>query len=269
MLIARSAPAIVSGPQPGEPWENSLGMKFVPVPGANVLFCIWETRVQDYDAFVKATKHNAGEGWRDPEAITRGFKLDTDPVFSLTPLHPVTHVNWNDAVAFCRWLTEKERAEGKLSAGQEFRLPTDVEWSQAVGLPTETGVTPEDKNGKITNVYPWGVGYPPPAGSGNYSGEGDGWSGKIDGYTDGAKFTAKVGSYTANRLGIYDLGGNVWEWCSDWFNTERETRVIRGASFVQGSPGVLLSSHHTSLAPGVRDPRFGFRCVVTVGAIGK
>ena len=43
------------GPKPGEPWENSLGMKFVPVPGTSVLFCIWETRVQDFEAFVKAT----------------------------------------------------------------------------------------------------------------------------------------------------------------------------------------------------------------------
>ena len=176
------------------------------------------------------------------------------------------NVSWNDAEAFCRWLTEKERAAGNLSAGQEFRLPTDAEWSRAVGLPAESGATPEDKDRKIENVYPWGAGYPPPKGSGNYSGEGDGWSGKIDGYTDGAKFTAKVGSYTANRLGIHDLGGNVWEWCSDWFNAERKERVIRGASFNQGAPGRLLSSHRAPKPPGVRDFNLGFRCVVTVGA---
>src|SRR5262245_53660861 len=116
------------GSKHGEPWENSLGMKFVPVPGANVLFCIWETRVRDFEAFVKATGHHAGEGWRDPAAV-QSYAAG----FSQTPLHPVVNVSWNDAVAFCRWLTEKER--GKLSAGQEFRLPTDAEWSQAVGLP--------------------------------------------------------------------------------------------------------------------------------------
>lgn len=254
------------GPKPGEPWENSLGMKFVPVPGTNVLFCIWETRVQDFEAFVKATSHNAGEGWRNPGFAARGFNIDQDAVFSQTPLHPVTHVNWNDAVAFCRWLTEKERAEGKLSAGQEFRLPTDAEWSQAVGLSAESGATPEDKEGKIVNVYPWEAGYPPQKGSGNYSGEGDGWSGKIDGYTDGAKFTAKVGSYNANRLGIHDLGGNVWEWCGDWFNAERKERVIRGASFNQGAPGRLVSSYRAPKPPGVREFNLGFRCVVTVGA---
>jgi len=258
-----------SGPKPGEPWENSLGMKFVPAPGANVLFCIWETRVQDFEAFVKATSYNAGEGWRAPGVASRGFNIDQDAVFSQTPLHPVTSVSWNDAVAFCRWLTEKERAEGKLSAGQEFRLPTDAEWSQAVGLPAESGATPEDKDRKIENVYPWGGGYPPPKGSGNYSGEGDGWSGAINGYADGAKFTAKVGSYTVNRLGIYDLGGNVWEWCSDWYNAEREARAIRGASFNQGAIGRLVSSYRAPKPPGVRDFNLGFRCVVTVGASAR
>ena len=116
VLASAGQPAIALGPKPGEPWENSLGMKFVPVPGANVLFCIWETRVQDFEAFVKATSHNAGEGWRAPGVASRGFNIDQDAVFSQTPLHPVTSVSWNDAVAFCRWLTEKERAEGKLSA---------------------------------------------------------------------------------------------------------------------------------------------------------
>ena len=254
--------AIAFAPKPGEPWENSLGMKFVPAPGTSVLFCIWETRVQDFDAFVKATGHNAGEGWRAPGDIGQSYVAG----FSQTPLHPVVNVSWNDAEAFCRWLTEKERAAGNLSAGQEFRLPTDAEWSQAVGLSAESGATPEDKDSKIEDVYPWGAGYPPPKGSGNYSGEGDGWSGTINGYTDGAKFTAKVGSYTVNRLGIHDLGGNVWEWCSDWYNAEREARAIRGASFNQGAIGRLVSSYRAPKPPGVRDFNLGFRCVVTVGA---
>ncbi len=259
------------GPKHGEPWENSLGMKFVPVPGTNVLFSIWETRVQDFEAFVKATSHNAGEAWHAPGDIGQAYVAG----FSQTPLHPVVHVDWNDAEAFCRWLTEKERVAGNLSAAQEFRLPTDAEWSWAVGLSAESGTIPEEKDGKIanadpwgagSNVYPWGAGFPPPSGSGNYSGEGDGWSGKIDGYADGAKFTAKVGSYAANRLGIYDLGGNVWEWSSDWSNAERKERVVRGASFVQGAPSRLLSSHRAFISPGRRDFNFGFRCVMAVGA---
>src|SRR5262249_40602340 len=99
--------------------------------------------------------------------------------------------------------TENERAEENLSAGQDFRLPTDAEWSQAVGLSAESGATLEDKDRKIEKVYPWGAGYPPPVGSGNYSSERDGGSGPIDGYTDGGEFRARVGSFTANRLGIH------------------------------------------------------------------
>lgn len=252
------------GPEPGKPWENSLGMKFVPVPGTSVLFSVWETRVQDFEAFVKATSYDAGERWRAPRDV--GESVGTTG-FSQTPLHPVVHVSWNDAVAFCRWLTEKERAAGHLSAGQEFRLPTDAEWSRAVGLPAESGATPEDKNGKMAGVYPWGSGFPPPPGGGNYSSEGDGWSGKIDGYADGAKYTARAGSYNANLFGIHDLGGNVWEWCSDWYNAERKERVTRGASFVQGAPGFLLSSVHANHPPDSRDFfNLGFRCVVTAGA---
>ena len=253
-------------PRPGEPWENSLGMNFVPVPGTNVLFSIWETRVQDFEAFVRATGHDAGEGWRDPALAARGSNMDSTAVFSQTPLHPVTSVSWNDAVAFCRWLTEKERAAGKLSAQQEFRLPTDAEWSQAVGLPAESGATPQEKDRKIEDVYPWGGAYPPPNGSGNYSGEADGYSVGIEGYADGARFTARVGSYTANRLGIYDMGGNVWEWCSDWFNAEQETRTIRGASFNQATAQRLVSSYRSDKQPTTRDFNLGFRCVVTLGA---
>ena len=113
---------------------NTLGMKFVPVKGTDVQFCIWETRVKDYAAYAAA---NAGVdgSWKN---FGRGFKqADT---------HPVVNVSWEDANAFCEWLTKKELAEGKIKEGQKYRLPTDAEWSVAVGLGQEKGNTPKEKS---------------------------------------------------------------------------------------------------------------------------
>lgn len=105
-------------------FRNSLGMKFAPVPGTEVplvlptvLFSVWDTRLQDYEAFATAT----GRSWDKP-SISQG------------PDHPAVNVSWNDAQAFANWLTEKERRDGTLTAGQHYRLPADREWSVAVGL---------------------------------------------------------------------------------------------------------------------------------------
>ncbi|MDP6129087.1 MAG: SUMF1/EgtB/PvdO family nonheme iron enzyme, partial [Planctomycetota bacterium] len=174
---------------------NTLGMKFVPVPGTEVQFCIWETRVKDYAAYAAA---NAGvdASWKNP--FGDGFKQpDT---------HPVENVSWEDAQAFCAWLTKKELAEGKIKAGQKYRLPTDAEWSVAVGLGKEKGGTPEEKSEGIEDVYPWGKEWPPPKGVGNYN---------QDLKVDNFKYTSPVGSFAANKFGLHDLGGNVWEWCED------------------------------------------------------
>ena len=111
---------------------NTLGMKFVPVPGTDVQFCIWETRVKDYAAYAAA---NAGVdgSWKNPFPGLKFKQADT---------HPVVEVSWEDAVAFCEWLTKKEMATGKIKTGQRYRLPTDAEWSVAVGLGREGGNTP-------------------------------------------------------------------------------------------------------------------------------
>jgi formylglycine-generating enzyme required for sulfatase activity len=243
------------GPEKGRPWENALGMKFAPVPAINVLFGVWETRVRDYQAF-------AGETNRDW----------TKAGFAQGAKHPAVKVSWDDAKAFCAWLTAKERREGRLGPDQEYRLPTDAEWSAAVGLEPESGSTPQDKEGKIEGVYPWGTQWPPPRGAGNYADE-EVKRGRyksmtiLGGYDDGFDATAPVGSFDANRCAIQDLGGNVWEWCEDYFNGRSGNRVLRGGSFGDGDRGSLLSSHRSSGTPGLRDDLVGFRCVlVTAGA---
>src|SRR5438067_11460320 len=147
-LAARLEKSI--GPASGQPFTNSLGMKFVPL--GDIQISVWETRLQDYEAFCRAT----GRHFEPAD-------------FSQTPTHPVVKVNWFDAMAFCKWLTEKEHNENLIEDGQAYRLPSDAEWSMAVGLMSESGTTPQARDGKIKDEFPWGKQWPPPNGVGNYA----------------------------------------------------------------------------------------------------
>ncbi len=224
------------GPEPGQPFTNSLGMKFIPVSG--VRMSIWETRVQDYEAFCYATSRHC------------------EPAdFAQAPTHPVVKVNWFDAMAFCKWLTEKERDENLIEDRQSYRLPTDREWSMAVGLANESGATPQARDGKIKNEFPWGKQWPPPAGSGNY------------GTSQRRGTTMPVGSFKANSLGLYDLGGNVWEWCADTYKggssgTGRDWGVLRGGSWATTNRLEMQSSYRNVVDRNERDVIYGFRCVL-------
>ena len=234
---------------PTNAFVNTLGMPFVPVPGAKVQFCIWETRVKDYVVFAA---DNAGveEKWKSPG-------------YPQTDTHPVVKVNWNDAQAFCTWLTKKEMKSGKLKVEQQYRLPTDAEWSVAVGLGKETGNSPREKDiegappfekkVEIENRYPWGNEWPPPKGAGNYH---------EDQAVDSYKYTSPVGSFVANRHDLHDMGGNVREWCEDWYDLDIN-RVMRGACFIDGGLQFLLSSCRYAAAPDRHGSNVGFRCVLT------
>jgi formylglycine-generating enzyme required for sulfatase activity len=228
-------------------FTNTLGMKFVSVPGTDVQFSMWETRVKDYAAYAAANAEVNGS-WKN---FGRGFKQEDT--------HPVVNVSWNEAQAFCEWLTKKELAEGKIKAGQKYRLPTDAEWSVAVGLGRETGSTPAEKSRGIEGVYPWGKEWPLPVGAGNYS-----KSLKVDKFD----YTSPVGSFASNKDGLHDMGGNVWEWCEDKYSPTISSRVLRGASWGGFYPDYLLSSRRYGSAPGRRDDRVGFRCVLVGGSGG-
>jgi formylglycine-generating enzyme required for sulfatase activity len=224
------------GPEPGQPFTNSLGMKFTPVSG--VRMSVWETRVQDYEAFCYATSRHC------------------DPAdFAQAPTHPVVKVNWFDAMAFCKWLTEKDRDENLIEDRQSYRLPTDREWSLAVGLANESGATPQARDGKIKNEFPWGKQWPPPTGAGNYA------------TSQRRGTTMPVGSFKANSLGLYDLGGNVWEWCADTYKggssgTGRDWGVLRGGSWATTNRLEMQSSYRNVVDRNERDVIYGFRCVL-------
>jgi hypothetical protein len=226
------------GPAPGQPFTNSLGMKFVPL--GDIQISVWETRVQDYDAFCRAT----GRHYEPAD-------------FHQTATDPAVKVSWFDAMAFCKWLTEKEHDENLIEDRQAYRLPTDLEWSLAVGLFNESGATPEIRDGKTKNEFPWGKQWPPPNGAGNYS--------AATGRRRGA--TMPVGSFKPNSLGLYDLGGNVWEWCLDTYKggtsgSNRDWGVLRGGAWATSNRLEMQSSYRNVIDRNDRDVIYGFRCVL-------
>jgi hypothetical protein len=185
--------------------------------------------------------------------------MHTNPsTFSKGPDYPVEQMSWQDAKDFCAKLTASQPASAKVS----FALPTDEEWSIAVGLPEEVPGTLKQKSNKIRGVYPWGTNWPPPNTAGNYSdasnrkkyGTQMSYVPKLD---DGFEDTSPVGSFPPNEFGLYDMGGNVWEWCEDFVDERRKVHVVRGAGWFTHSESQLLSAYRG--IPPTRNFASGFR----------
>ena len=239
------------------PFENSLGMKFVPVPitggptsGQRVLFSIWETRVQDFEVFVKETNYE----WPKPPA-------------GQGPTHPATFVSWDDAQAFCVWLTEHERKAGRLGTAESYRLPLDHEWSCLVGIgkQEDPAKAPAEKSGKMPNVFPWGNG-PKPPGFGNYKGmeTTKGQKARPGFHLDEFEEPAPVGSFPPDRNGVFDVTGNVWEWCEELLSPNEQKRFVRGGG--SGTSDLKrLCSDRWPFAANSRNHERGFR--VVLGAV--
>lgn len=193
-----------------------------------------------------------GADWRHPEGPGSDIKDKMD--------HPVVQVAWEDALAYARW-------KGK-------RLPTEAEWEWAA------------RGGLEGNIYPWGNELqdhgPPKA---NF------WQGLFpyqNSLEDGFFTTAPVKSFPPNGYGLYDMAGNVWEWCSDWFDFDfyksgkatlanttgaesaynpfmpfQQEKVIRGGSFLCSD--VYCSGYRNARrmgsSPDTGLNHSGFRCV--------
>ncbi len=230
-----------------------------------------EVTVGQFRRFVSATGHKTeaekdgegGFGWNDAENYFEGRNPKynwRNPGFPQTDNHPVVNVSWNDAVAFCEWLSEKE--------GREYRLPTEAEWEYAC------------RAGTITRYHHGDD----PEGLARVGNVGDGtakeWFAKrVVGWRyhilakDGHVFTAPVGSFSANAFGLYDMHGNVWEWCADWFDEKYYSnspvddpqgpasgsyRVLRGGSWVNNAWN-CRSADRFRRGPANRSTNLGFR----------
>lgn len=237
------------------PFENTLGMKFVPLPDTEVLFCIHEVRYKDYSAFASETE-GVDTRWKDQSTFNY---LPKDDLMN----HPVIKVNREYAQAFCRWLSRKE--------GRTYRLPTDQEWSLAVGL-SEIEEQAEDSTPgsafQSAAEFSWGTEFPPPEGIGNFSDASRKLKAPhttaqyLEGYDDGFPTTAPVMSFPPNRLGIFDLEGNVKEWTYDLNESSWMTGVVRGGSFVDHERKKLQSSYRNRHKPSYSAYDFGIRLVL-------
>jgi hypothetical protein len=235
-------------------WQNSLGMKFVPAGTPGILFSIWDTRVQDYLAFTQAT----GRVWFRPDTQGTAFKQESD--------EPAISMSWDDAEAFCRWLTDKERQSHLLQPNQSYRLPLNSEWEAAVGQ----------------QKYPWGDAFPPPVTAGNFNRKGDQngleAQSQIDG-ADGYAYTSPAGRFQPNAYGLYDMGGNVFTWGEEWLNNAEIPnqvaarfhidksgpsvyRVQLGSSWADGVAEALVANRLSGSAPELTSNVCGFRCVL-------
>jgi len=198
-----------------------------------------------------------GFGWneakgrfeQDPKCTWRS------PGFRQTDDHPVVIVSRDDAVAFCGWLSKEE--------GQTYRLPTEAEWEYSCRAGQASrfwfGDDPEGL-AKVGNVA-----------DGTAKTKHPDWD--CIAAKDGYVYTAPVGQFRANGFGLFDMHGNVWEWCADWYDkyyyakwrskdplnsTEAAFRLFRGGSW-QDAPRFCRSAVRGWNIPHLRRSDLGFR----------
>jgi serine/threonine protein kinase/formylglycine-generating enzyme required for sulfatase activity len=237
----------------GKTWHNGIDMRFEPVE-ADLMASAYETRVIDYEAFIQGARH----------------ERPSKPEFEQGKDHPVVYVSRDDAKAFCKWLTEKEREEELIGQTHQYRLPTDLEWNMIADLKREVGDGPSQRDANKSMLYAWGAYWPPPDAYGNYADstaadhEGPTSSRIIAGYADGFPRTSPAGEFDANKFGIYDLSGNVHEWVEDdiFLDAENSLGVLRGGGWNTYRQEDLVLGWRNPVLVTARTGYYGFRIVL-------
>ena len=210
----------------------------------------------EYQAFVAATGHPPprGIGYTAVyELLKNDYEPWNDPGFN-HPDQPVTTVTWFDATAYCEWV-------GK-------RLPTEAEWEKAA------------RGGLEGARYPWGDTEPDNT-SANFADSQTKFEWRSPDVNDGFLFTAPVGTFPPNGYGLFDMAGNVWEWCADWYSPTYysdvqgaespprnptgpdtgERRVLRGGTWYR-AVHTIRNAERVSDFPNSSLNVVGFRCAM-------
>jgi formylglycine-generating enzyme required for sulfatase activity len=182
------------------------------------------------------------------------------------PNNPVERVSWNDAVAYCVALTQQQQAAGKLPGGWAYRLPTEAEWEYACRAGTTTafyfGNAIHGGMANFDSHYEYDAS------------NGDIYKSNPVGYVGQ---TTPVGSYAPNPWGLFDMCGNVWEWCQDWYDAYPTGSVTDPVGPASGSSRVLRGGCWRDLGwccraafrrdnwPGDKFNLMGFRPVLAPG----
>jgi len=212
----------------------------------------------------------SNEGPQTSLTITKGFLMAKYPVtqqeyetlignnpsfFSGDPNKPVEQVSWLDASNYCRLLTQREFGAHHIPAGYQYRLPTEAEWEYACRAGTSTRFNYGDDPGySLLGNYAW------------YTANSGGW-------------TQEVGQNPPNAWGLYDMHGNVWQWCQDWYDlhpggsqTDPQGpsvgtfRILRGGSWLD-DPAFCRAACRISDNPTADDHNgYGFRLVLAPGS---
>ena len=201
------------------------------------VFIIWgnDATTLDIPVTVKIPERNYAFGKYEITQAQYEAVMKNNPSRFKGENRPVENVSWDDAVGFCKKLTEQERASGRISTNQEYRLPTSGEWVHACRAGTTTNYYTGDSVKDLSRA---------------------GW---YDRNSLGG--THPVGQKVPNAFGLYDMHGNVWEWTSDLFSSGPR-RVCRGGSWHNYADG-CESSDWYSVNPEDRRSYHGFRVVLS------